>query len=79
MKRAWFGSKTFGIGAMPRSWEGWAVTLAFVAGLVMTVRFLGPWLRAATGFPQPLLTFGVALVWIAGLVGVIALTYDKDA
>ncbi|MFQ5474670.1 MAG: hypothetical protein ACE5DM_02435 [Candidatus Nanoarchaeia archaeon] len=33
MKR-WFKSKSFGYGWTPCSWEGWAVTLGFVATLI---------------------------------------------
>lgn len=30
MNKFWFKPKTFGYGATPSSWEGWAVTVIFV-------------------------------------------------
>lgn len=32
----WFEPKWFGFGATPVTWQGWAVTLGFVVGLVAT-------------------------------------------
>ncbi len=36
----WFVPKMFGLGATPVTWQGWALTLGFAAGLVMTIRFV---------------------------------------
>jgi len=33
----WFAPKRYGIGAVPVSWQGWAITLGFVAALVALV------------------------------------------
>jgi hypothetical protein len=36
----WFVPKRFGYGAVPVTWQGWVVTLAFGAGVMLAVRFL---------------------------------------
>jgi len=36
----WFERKRIGWGARPASWEGWLVTVAFVAGIVAAARLL---------------------------------------
>lgn len=36
----WFVPKLFGIGATPVTWQGWALTLGFVAALLLDIRFL---------------------------------------
>lgn len=36
----WFVPKLFGLGATPVTWQGWALTLGFVAALVLDLRFL---------------------------------------
>ena len=36
----WFVPKRFGYGAVPVTWQGWAVTLAFAAGVMLAVRLL---------------------------------------
>jgi uncharacterized membrane protein len=40
MERPWFKQKRYGFGATPASWEGWALTAAYFAGLAA----LGVWL-----------------------------------
>jgi len=36
----WFVPKQFGIGAMPVTWQGWALTLGFATALLLDVRFI---------------------------------------
>ena len=36
----WFAPKRFGYGATPVTWQGWAVTLGFVAAILVAVRVL---------------------------------------
>ena len=36
----WFAPKLFGIGATPVTWQGWLLTLGFVAALLLDIRFL---------------------------------------
>ena len=36
----WFAPKRFGFGATPVTWQGWALTLGFVATLLLDVRFV---------------------------------------
>lgn len=34
--RPWFGPKRVGVGLRPQTWQGWTVTLAFVALIIAT-------------------------------------------
>ncbi len=36
----WFAPKLFGVGATPVTWQGWAVTLVYVAAMLATLRLL---------------------------------------
>jgi hypothetical protein len=36
----WFAPKLLGYGAMPVTWQGWAVTLGYVAAMIVMIRFL---------------------------------------
>lgn len=38
----WFAPKLFGFGATPVTWQGWALTLAFAAAVMLDVRLLDP-------------------------------------
>jgi hypothetical protein len=66
---AWFKPKRYGLGAAPSSWQGWALTLAYIAA-VMT---LGIWFGAgedqiaerATPFIFITLTLTIIFVGIA--------------
>ena len=62
MKRYWFRQKTFGYGATPNTWEGWALTFAGIA-LTIALVYLGPSIRDDT---QRLLwiVLGLALIWV---------------
>jgi hypothetical protein len=53
----WFKPKTFGYGATPANWKGWAVTLAFVALMV-------GWSLASPG----LLRWTDWAIWSSGVV-----------
>ena len=44
MARYWFRQKTFGYGATPSTWQGWALTIAGCLGLFAVV-LLGPAIR----------------------------------
>ena len=35
MTEYWFKPKAYGYGAAPANWKGWAVTLAFMAGMLV--------------------------------------------
>ena len=58
----WFAQKRFGFGAMPVTWQGWALTIGYCALLMVGVRHLpGDWAKLAWGVP---LTIGfVVLAW----------------
>ena len=40
---AWFKPKTYGYGATPVNWQGWAATMAFVAVIVGVAPLLLAW------------------------------------
>jgi hypothetical protein len=69
MQRYWFKQKRYGFGAAPASWQGWAVTIAYVA----IVAALGSWafeneaeiVSRATKFTIITLALTVVLVGIA--------------
>jgi hypothetical protein len=33
--KPWFGSKRFGFGVRPQTWQGWAVTTVFLAAVIV--------------------------------------------
>lgn len=68
MKRGWFGPKLIGWGASPASWEGWAVTGAFVLLMGLTGAFAErPWVWVGMG------------AWVVIYLGVVIRTYDQNA
>jgi hypothetical protein len=36
----WFAPKLFGLGATPVTWQGWALTIAFCAALLLEIHYL---------------------------------------
>jgi len=38
--KRWFGPKYVGWGPAPKSWEGWLVTLVWLASLMLTLYYL---------------------------------------
>ena len=42
MQHYWFKPKRYGLGAAPSSWQGWALTIGYVLGMIG----LGAWLGA---------------------------------
>lgn len=67
MQHYWFKPKRYGYGAAPASWEGWALTIAYVAILAA----MSAWVteRALRGESSIvtflILTFVVTLVFVA--------------
>jgi hypothetical protein len=63
MAKYWFRQKTFGIGATPNTWQGWAVTLGGVAlvfaVVIESLQITDPTRRFLIALP------GVAIVSIA--------------
>lgn len=54
MPKPWFGPKRYGVGLSPVSWEGWALTAAYVAALaaaagVLPRAFADPLIGGAAG------------------------------
>ncbi|MEP7211303.1 MAG: hypothetical protein ABI740_10735 [Alphaproteobacteria bacterium] len=78
MKPGWFGPKHIGFGVSPKSWQGWAIVVVWTALLVLAIRYCSRPLQAATGLPGPLVNAGLAIVWLAALLGIVALTYVDD-
>ncbi len=77
--KAWFGPRRLGWGASPRRWEGWAVTLAFVALMIGANELATPWVSGFSEVSAVAARLGIALVCLAPLFVIIRLTYDKDA
>lgn len=67
MRKGWFGPKRIGWGFAPRTWEGWTVTLVFVAGVVAAVRLAGP-----------ASLYTVLPVWLVLFLLVAWATYEAD-
>lgn len=42
MSRSWFRQKRYGFGAAPASWQGWALTIVYVAAMVATALAWAP-------------------------------------
>ena len=56
----WFAPKRYGIGAIPVTWQGWAITIGFVAALVaLSFAFRGRLLQVIAGAIPLTLTFVV--------------------
>ena len=66
MTRYWFKPKRYGYGATPVTWEGWAVTGAGVAIVVIACLWLLSE-RGAVGFANWLAFIAVAVVTVAAL------------
>lgn len=71
-KRLWFKRKLYGWGWTPATWQGWAVTLAYVVLIIllaMTVDDNSPPNEVAFMFFLPLLILSACLVTIAWKTG----------
>lgn len=79
MAKGWFGPKTIGWGITAKSWQGWLVTIALVACIALSVRWLGPAVSDATGIDRAFITPLLALAWLAIYGVIIWLTYEKKA
>ncbi len=60
MPRYWFRQKTFGYGATPNTWQGWALTVISLA-LLFGVVLLGPAIRD-NGLRAVWLILGAAVI-----------------
>lgn len=63
--RVWFGQKRIGWGARPVSWQGWAVTVLYVALGFVAARALAAHHLALFGIVLVVLTAGYVLVVLA--------------
>ena len=71
--KLWFRAKTFGLGWYPVSWQGWALTLLYVAVLLTIALNVDPQVHSGSDF---LLKFGtwfviitvpfLAICWLKG-------------
>ena len=74
-KGYWFKRKLYGWGWVPVSWEGWAVTLGFIAVLLLNGFYM-----ASNGEPSSgalTLVFGSIIISIIILIGVCYKTGEK--
>ena len=72
-KKRWFGPKIVGWGPAPKSWEGWVVTVVWLASLVLTLLYLHS--------INSLYIVNIAIVIVIAaiiLLFVAALTYGSD-
>jgi hypothetical protein len=72
-KKRWFGPKIVGWGPAPKSWEGWVVTLVWLASIVLTLLYLHS--------INSLYIVNIAIVIVIAaiiLLSVAALTYGAD-
>lgn len=60
---SWFGPKTFGWGATPRSWQGWLVVVLFIAGIVALQWIPGLTPRAIWAARAGLLVGFLLVIW----------------
>ncbi len=71
MSDHWFRPKTYGYGATPANWKGWAVVLLTVAitAAATAVLIVSPQINGTPpAFPQVLLWAAIVAVTVAGLV-----------
>ena len=72
-KKRWFGPKIVGWGPAPKSWEGWVVTLVWLASIIVTLLYLHS--------INSLYIINIAIVIVIAaiiLLSVAALTYGPD-
>jgi hypothetical protein len=72
-KKRWFGPKYVGWGPAPKSWEGWLVTLVWLASLVLIILYLH------SNNSLNIINIAITIVLAAIiLLSVAALTYGSD-
>jgi hypothetical protein len=77
MSPYWFRPKTYGYGATPSNWKGWAATAAFVALVLSTSLLLVAW-QQNTGTGPGVWQIAVWLLSVATLsVGFVLLARAK--
>ena len=58
----WFAPKRYGIGATPITWQGWALTLGFVAIAILVVTKVAHRPLQMIGILAPLLTIFIVII-----------------
>jgi hypothetical protein len=68
----WFKPRRYGYGARPVTWQGWAVSIAYLAVLVLLVMHF-PNVREGEASPA------VALLWLAVIAGLVVgfIAFDR--
>jgi peptidoglycan/LPS O-acetylase OafA/YrhL len=72
MQRLWFKAKTYGWGWTPATWQGWLVTLAYIAAVfAAALIFLRPKLAAAgwIGYGTAIVLLTAALIIVCYRTG----------
>jgi hypothetical protein len=64
----WFAPKLFGFGAVPATWQGWAVTSGFAGAMILAVRLL----------PMTAEKIVVALALVAAMVAITVAKTDGE-
>jgi hypothetical protein len=75
MPKGWFGPKHQGYGIGPRTWQGWAVTVLLLGGVILDAGFFHP---ERFGLPAWLHPVSVAVLGAAYLA-ILGWTYDEKA
>jgi len=61
---AWFKQKRYGLGAVPASWQGWALTIAYIAAILA----LSGWLSESALRAESRLVPFLALVTVVTII-----------
>jgi hypothetical protein len=76
MTQYWFRPKLYGYGATPVTWQGWAVTLAFAAVMIVVAQFALRPLTQGGGVTLWQVALWIAIL-IAALLGFMRLVRAK--
>lgn len=73
MKKLWFVSKRYGWGWTPATWQGWTITLGYIALMLATAFGLAPYIEENDIVLFPVVFFWVSLtcllLWICYKTG----------
>jgi len=64
MNRYWFRPHRYGLGATPKTWEGWAFSAAYIVSLLVGAYLTGASVLANTGQPLSFIAYTVVATTI---------------
>lgn len=62
MSDHWFKPKIYGFGAVPVTWQGWALVIAYIIALITVTEALGDTRPFATAIIATLITVALVLI-----------------